>query len=49
MSAIPDDLVARSIQVTIWKGATWVAMVLKIIHRDGDFILVRESGRGLTG
>ena len=47
--SLPPELVGRRIIVTDRAGRSWTATVLEVVGRQGDRILVRDSGRPRNG
>ncbi len=43
---LPERLAGCSIEITPRRGDSGTATVTKVIERRGDFILVRDSGKG---
>ena len=42
---LPDDLVGCAIQVTTKSGDSWTTTVVKVLHWDDEYVLVRDSGK----
>ena len=43
---LPDDLVGCAIEVTTWKGDTWITRVVEVLEWTPDSVVVRDSGKG---
>ena len=42
---LPDRLAGIPIEVQTLKGSAWVTTVVEVVHRSGETVIVRHSGR----